>query len=158
MAGDEKKINPQVKKFEIGRKDLREITIYPLAVGDTLQLNDIITNSLQDFFATKDQPDEAVVGFILKTINENLGKIIEMLTCGDEKGQDALSDLTHTQSGDLIEIIYHDNFGGVAKKLKDLFVMEKEKFLSERSSPDSLSDTLSTDLNTSLDETSEKGE
>lgn len=154
MTGDEKKLNPQIKKFEIGRINLREITIYPLAVAEEIELSDLFTNSLQTFLVAKDESDSAVVAFIMNAIKENLVRIIIMLTCGEEKGEEVMKELTNTQAGDLIEIIYKDNFGEVIKKLKDLFEKEKGKFLSERSLPDSLNDILNTDSIISSDATS----
>ena len=47
---EDRKLNPQIRIVEVGKKDLREVSIYPLSMKDQTDLSDIISEGLSAFF------------------------------------------------------------------------------------------------------------
>ncbi len=139
---ENKKINPQVMEVEIGIRNLRTITIYPLSLGDQLEMSDIISNTLGSFFALEDQNELALATFIVELIQTNLEKIIGLVIPEDEKAKPIMKELSNKQTVELVGLIFETNYGGeTAKNVQSLFEKVKGTFLLERLSPQSVSDT-----------------
>ena len=151
----EPKLNPEIKKAEIGVRELKEITIYPLSMADQLSLTNLITDTVRKFFEKGGgQDDLEFAAFLSKLIEENLETILLMVT--DEKS--LLADMTNNQAVAIAEIVYEVNFGSLVKKVKSLLEKVKEQFPSGRPLPTFLDDTEDTDSKTSTDEDSETEE
>ena len=117
------KLNPQITSVEIGIRELREITVYPLSLSDQISLSKIIAGAASEYVNSEDQSDMAFAAFISKAINENLANILTLVT--DEKGGTILGEITNTQAVNIAEILYEVNYGGVIKNVRSL--MEKVK-------------------------------
>jgi len=140
------KLNPQVAEIEIGIRNLRTIKVYPLSVGGQLSMTDLVTKGLQGFFEAQGdfvttEQDVAFVAFLTTLINENLGKIIEMVT--DEKGA-VLDEMTNVQAAAFAEIIFDMNYGEVLKNAQSL--AEKVKALFPSTRPSLLSSEIMEDI------------
>jgi hypothetical protein len=149
----ESKINPKITDVEVGIRSLRKIKIYPLAVGDQLELTDMITEALHHFYGKMEETpgDNEFVLFIISMIKKNLFKIIELVTCGEEKDS-LLKEITNEQFVELAEKIYEVNFATVRKNLKSLFEKIQNPLPSERPSLTSVKNMEDTVSNTSTEE------
>ena len=131
------KLNPQVTDVEIGIRNLRNITIYPLSMGDQLKLTDMIIKAITDQVGAGSGADLSVA-FIVKVIHENIGKILTMVS--DEK-ETVLDELSNSQALAIAEILFDVNYGSVAKNFKSLSEKLAGLFQSGRPLPPSVSDT-----------------
>ena len=131
MSGENEKLNPAIKTTTIGVRKLRDISIYPLSVGEEIALSDIITEVVTKFVGElkeKDKKDISLaqmenvefVEFITGLIKDNLKKIIDLVT--DESSDKVLEDMTNDQFFDFAEIVYEMNFGGDIRKKGIAFV------------------------------------
>ena len=151
----EPKLNPEIKKAEIGVRELKEITVYPLSMADQLSMTNLITDTVRKFFEKGGGEDDLeFAAFLSKLIEENLETILLMVT--DEKS--LLEDMTNNQAVAIAELVYEVNFGSLVKKVKSLLEKVKEQFPSGRPLPTFLDDTEDIDSKTSTDEDSETEE
>ena len=146
MPEEQAKLNPQITDVEIGIRNLRKITIYPLSMGDQLKLTDMIIKAITDQIEKAGSAD-LTVAFIVQVIHENIGKIITMVS--DEK-ETVLDELSNSQALEIAEILFDVNYGSVAKNFKSLSEKLTGLFQSERPLPPFASDT-DTDLTTSTE-------
>lgn len=117
-----KKLNPQITDFEVGICDLRKIKIYPLSLGDQLELSDLIKQTLQAFFQVEDDNEESLEAFMtfaLNLIKENITKVLKLIALDDDPDV-VLKELSNKQVEDLGLLIYKINFESL-KNLKSLF-------------------------------------
>ncbi|HDZ15568.1 hypothetical protein LCGC14_1083020 [marine sediment metagenome] len=138
---ENQKINPQVTTIEIGVRNLRSITIYPLSLGDQLEMSDIISNTLGSFFQLEDQSEMALASFVLELIQSNLEKIIGLVIEEDEDVKKIMKELSNVQTVGVSTLIFEMNYEAASKNVRSLFKKVKSTFLSERPSPQSVSDT-----------------
>lgn len=154
---DDKRINPQVTETDIGVRNLRKITIYPLSMADQLKMTDLITEALNAFFQKEDQEDIVFVAFMIDLIKKNISVILKMVT--DVRDTDKLlSNITNYQASEMAKIIYEVNYESAAKNLKSLFEKIKNIFPSERLLQPSVNPIPNTDLKTSIEKPGEKEE
>jgi hypothetical protein len=118
-----------------------------------MELSDIVTVAITDFYKKATElTDIAVVSFVVETVKANIETILAYITEPDEikdivkdaKEKKLVDVLTNKQLIAITEIIYHDNFEELRKKVMDLFEKMPEMptdVLSERSLPSS-SDTI----------------
>jgi|GEM_PF-1316128 len=152
-------LNPQVTTVDIGVRNLRKITLYPLSVGDQLKMTNIIANKVVGFLSAKEGGDDvAMAGFFINMINENISKFLALATCEKPNDKDKypkaeklLDDITNLQVSTIALELYRVNFEESSKNFVDLFKKVKGLFQLERSLPQSVKDTI-TDLSISLDE------
>jgi len=153
------KVNPKCRKFEIGVRNLRDITIYPLSLSDELELSEKIIGLVDGFDAAVNIPDSEdtqeirIAGYILSAIKGNLIELLVYVT--DE--EITLKDLDNEQFIDLCELIFDVNFDGAAGKIKRLLKKVKslfpQKTLSENlSSPQVIDTNISSDSVTETEE------
>ena len=122
---EDSKLNPVVRTTTIGVRVMREISIFPLSVTEQLNLTDLITKTLQEFFKadggskTLDVSTDNIefVSFVVELIKTNVAEIIELVT---EEEKDLLDDMTNEQLVDFAEVIYEMNFEVAKKKLAGL--------------------------------------
>jgi len=147
---EQEKLNPQIADVEIGVRNLRKITIYPLSMGDQLKLTDLIIKTITDQVDEGGTSDLSVA-FIVKVIHENIGKILTMVS--NEK-ETVLDELSNLQAIEIADIIFDVNYGIVAKNFKSLSGKLMGLFQSERPLPLSVNDT-DTDSTTSTESPTE---
>jgi len=125
---EEKNINPQITEVGIGVRDLRNIKLYPLALGDQLELSDLIKEALEAFFKVEEGSEEALsvfVAFAFDLIKQNLTKILKLIAL-DEDPEELLKEITNAQVDEIAQAVYQKNFE-VLKNLKSLFGKVTEK-------------------------------
>ena len=127
------KLNPQITDVEIGIRNLRKITIYPLSMGDQLKLTDMIIKAITAQVEKAGSTDLSVA-FIVNVIHENIGKILEMVSDEEES---ILDELSNSQALAIAEILFDVNYGTVAKNFKSLSEKLTGLFQPERPSPPS---------------------
>uniref|UniRef100_A0A6M3IX72 Uncharacterized protein n=1 Tax=viral metagenome TaxID=1070528 RepID=A0A6M3IX72_9ZZZZ len=149
---EERKLNPQIVDVEIGIRSLRKITIYPLSMADQLKLTDVIVQAAMA--SVNGGQDMAVPTFILQMLQENVAKILSMVTDEDEK---LMSDISNLQAVAIADVLFEVNYGAVAKNFKSLSEKLKAMFQPERPLPQSVNGT-DTGLKTSTESPTEKAE
>lgn len=132
-------LNPNVKKLEIGVRELKTITIYPMSMADELKFTktifeafqrfQLIAKPLPEFNEETGEPisldseenysDQAF--FIVKAIQENLLEILAMI-CEESVG---LEDLTNDNFAEICNLIYDMNFSSALGKLHSLWTKIK---------------------------------
>ncbi len=130
-------LNPQIKKVQVGTKELRTVTIYPLSVADQFTMTELIGEVLEevskpDFSKKKDME---VVDYVVKTIKNNLKSILEFVL--DPGEEIKFTELTNTQLVEIVDIIFNANYEEVIKNLKDLTKKAKALWTSKGSLPKS---------------------
>ncbi len=142
-------MNPQiVRNFKVGTRDLRSLTIYPLSMGDQMELEQIITKLLTGWF--KDNPDGGsnleFVTFLLDFIKDNLVRVLELIT--DEEKEELARigrSFSNFQATALANIIVTTNYlDPYEKNLKSLPLMDK-LFQLGRQLPSFSEDSLNTE-------------
>lgn len=151
---EEKKLNPQIVDVEIGIRNLRKIRVYPLSMADQMKMTDIIVNAAMT--AMKQGNDMAIPAFILKLLQDNVGKVIAMAT-DEPEPEEVLSEISNLQAIEIAEALFDVNYGAVAKNFKSLSGKMKEMFQPERPLPPSVKDT-DTGSKTSIESPTGKAE
>ena len=125
---EEKNINPQITEVVIGVRDLRNIKLYPLALGDQLELSDLIQQTLEAFFKVEDGSDESMglfIAFAFDLVKTNISKILKLIAL-DEEPNKLLKEITNAQVDEITQVVYEKNFE-ILKNLKSLFGTVTEK-------------------------------
>jgi hypothetical protein len=120
---EEKKLNPQITDVDIGVRDLRKVKLYPLALGDQLELSDLIKEVLEAFFKTEDGSEESLslfIAFAFNLIKENMTKILGLIALDEANSKKLLKEITNAQLDEIAQVVYEKNFA-VLKNLKGLF-------------------------------------
>jgi len=112
-----KELNPQIQTIMIGTRTLREITIYPLSLGDQLKLSDLIYTVVQKFFIVREKEDISFIKDVLSIIEENIDNILKLVV---DASIDVRSELTNDQIVSIAEIIYDVNYDSTKKKILNL--------------------------------------
>lgn len=168
------KINPKCRNFEIGVRNLRDITIWPLSLADELEFSEKIIGLVDNFDSVVNQPlsvippvdDDDVISveeednielriatYILSAIKEHLIELLIYMT--DEEV--TLKDLDNEQFIELCELIFDMNFDGAAGKIKRLLNKVKNLF-PQKTLSENLSSPPVTDMNISSDSVTETEE
>lgn len=155
MAENQDRLNPQITEIDVGKRNLRSITLYPMSLADEKIFGDVIQKALQKYFEQEvSENEEALIGFvdfILKLIEKNLIKILGLIT-DETKPKKLFDEMTNYQLSELVKTIYEVNFEQPSKNVKSLLETVKSMFLSRRLLRPSLSDTPSTISATSMEE------
>ena len=148
------KTNPKARKFEIGIREIREITIWPLSLADEISFSEKIVSLVDGFdksvLSDGEPSDVKATAYIIEAIQNNLVELLVYVT--DDKV--SLSDLDNEQFVDLCTIIFEMNFDGAAGKIKRLLNRIKNLF-PQKTPLENLSSTPVTDTNTSTDSDTE---
>jgi len=176
----EYKINPQVTEIELGVSDLRTYKVYPLSVGDQLELTNHIADSISTFLSATNilssitDPDlemtenqiGALVVFLSDTLKDNLEKVLRLVIgtnsflLDESETNNLMRCITNAQVIEIIDLVIEMNFNGNLKNAKSLFKKIKGLFAGEKmmesikSSPQSVND-MDTDSTTSLNPSEE---
>ena len=142
-------MNPQiVRDFKVGTRDLRSLTIFPLSMGDQLELEELVTKLLKEWFENNPEGGDNIVfvTYLLDFIKANLVRVLELIT--DEKKEDLLrigKTFSNMQTTELVNIIYNVNYmDPYEKNLKSLPLINKI-FQLGRQLPSFSEDTLNTE-------------
>lgn len=152
------KLNPQVSEANIGKRHLRTINIYPLSVGDQMEMSEVIAGALEQFLEVGKETNLELMNFLAEMIKVNLKKVLELVIDEEEDVNAILKECTNEQALNVINIIIEKNYGDNLKNAKSLFEKVSPLFLvtmdSETSSPQSVNDMV-TDLKKSSDPSEE---
>lgn len=155
---ENKALNPEIKKLQVGTREIREIKIYPLSVGEQLQLSDEITKGLRNFFEDRpaDLDEYEFIGFMVSSIQDNLGEIAKLVLDDGEDFDKLKNEMSMNQMVALCELIYDMNFAVLRKKVQSLLkgITETVSDLGRLSQPSA--NGMDTDLTTSTGNAGEK--
>jgi len=124
MAEKVGKLNPQITKVEIGVRELREVTIYPLSTHDQMEMTSLLVGTIAEVVQStkeidgKKATDIEIIEKVVDIIKDNLEEIIKLAT--DEKENVSTKDITNDQAVEIAEIIYMVNYENFSKNLKSL--------------------------------------
>jgi len=171
------KLNPQRKKVEIGKRELRMIEILPISIADQFKLSDLINAGVQAFSNLKgNSDDKAFIASILGILQKNISWVLDLVVkdtkealggntaflsrfCVWRKRKSILEDITNEQAFEIAQIIYEMNYAVLLKKVEDL--LEKnpviQELLSGRSLQQSSEDILNADSKISTEKVSKTG-
>lgn len=167
-AKDAEALNPKIRELEIGIRERRVITLYPLSIASELKITDLITSILVAYSMAQEGADDNVgtLQLFVDLFKKNLPQIIEAVTCEEKAGEEIAGEMDNEQFLDFVDILIEVNFEGAAKKgpklagrLKGLFGLPEtpaEQSGSKMSLPTSSKDTDSMTSPTSTVEHSEK--
>jgi len=129
------KMNPKIRKVEVGVRTLQTVKIYPLSFRDQEELTTIIFDVLAEIFKEEEavssesleQADTPVSNMelikrVLKAITENMATILEYVTDPDIKidGKDIIGVLSNDQMFEIADIIFEVNYADFLKNFKAL--------------------------------------
>lgn len=152
---DLQQLNPEIKEVIIGKKHLRVIQIYPLSMGDQIKFVTLVSSVIQNLVVKKEESDLIFAQYIVEAIKDNIAKVLEFVT---EEGAVLVDDITNTQAVQIAEYVYEINFDSIQKKTKGLVTKILNLFQSQKLSPASSETTNNTELKTSLESDTEKGD
>ena len=162
---DQEKLNPRRRVLEVGTRQLREITLWPLAFRSQLELKDIIIASAQEFFITVlpeklaeakqakglglegllTDPTEVetmeYIKFFVGQIEKNIAAVLALAIDKNEDSEAILQDADNDQVSEMATIIFEANFEGASKNVKGLVSKVKEVFQLTRQQPQSADGT-----------------
>lgn len=157
---DEKRLNPDIRIITYGKKELKELTLYPLSIGDQFKVTDMITMIVQQLVSGTREghlSDFVFMTAVMQALETNLGKILSLIAdIPEDEAKEIVNILTNTQLLDIVESVWTVDYEPALKKGKNLFERGKSVFGSRRSSPGSSSPSPSTDLKTSTEGATEK--
>lgn len=133
MPDENKKLNPQITMVTIGRRDLKEIEIYPLAVGDQLAMTSIVTEGINMFVEAIG--DAEVIGGAVSLILENIPTILSYVIDNPDDTNDLLKDITNEQAIEISEIVYEQNYSSLVKKVRGLLEKAKKEIQEVKELP-----------------------
>ncbi len=116
------KLNPDIKKVDVGIRELKTITIYPLSAHDQFDLTNRIVSVITDLSEKGELAtltNEEAVNFIQTVIRDNLQIILEYVV--DEEERPSFDELTNNQIYTIVSTIFEVNYEGFLKNFKDLF-------------------------------------
>ena len=119
---EDRKLNPQITELLIGVRDLRKVKLYPLSLGDQLELSDIIQQGLTAFFQIEQGNEQSLAmftGHMFTLVKENIGRLIGLLALDETDTNKVLKEITNTQIEEAVRIIYRVNYAPL-KNLKGL--------------------------------------
>ena len=151
---DSKRLNPDIRQTVYGKKELKEITLYPLSIGDQFKVTELATGIIQKLAEVgQNVTDLAFMAAVMSSLEENFGTILSLITDIPKKEINiVVNNLTNSQLIDIIESVWTVDYEPALKKGKNLFDRGKSVFNLKRSLASSSDSIPSTDSNTSIDE------
>jgi hypothetical protein len=157
---DEKRLNPDIRVITYGKKEMKDLTLYPLSIGDQFKVTDMITMVVQQLVSgTREGQlnDLVFMTAVMQALETNLGKILSLIAdIPEDESKEIVNTLTNTQLLDIVESVWAVDYEPALKKGKNLFERGKSVFGSRRLSQSSSSASPSTDLKTSTEKAIEK--
>lgn len=128
-------LNPQITEINIGVRNLRKISIYPLALGDEIKLTKTLSKAITTYFEKskiEGMSDIAIIGFVVDLVKQNFQEIVSFVVDEDVDVKKLMGDITNFQVAGIAQIIYEKNFEEAVKNAGSLSEMVKKLFLSDR--------------------------
>lgn len=146
------KLNPQIRTIEVGRKSIRQVTVYPLSMSDQFRTTDLITDLVTTTLAfiekskdSKEVGDIDVIKEIVTSLEANLTQILDLIV---DDNVIRLDDLTNLQFSELADLVFEVNYSGAVGNFQGLISKIKTLLQLTRPSQKSSEEPV-TDLNTS---------
>lgn len=150
-----RQLNPDITEIVYGKKELKNLIIYPLSAGDQFKVTNMVTEIVQTLVAAQranHSTDLVFVTAVIAALENNLGKILSLVaTIPEDESKIIISDVTNTQLADIAEIIWSVNYEPALKKGKSLLERAKSMFGSSGSLSNSLDSSHNTGLKTSTE-------
>lgn len=145
-------LNPQIQTLDIGKKELRKITVYPLSLKDQLSLPETISESFikllgnyddlvtkgKDQLSEKEEQttakDLAIINDMTDIVAENLDAILALVT--DEEKPVSSSEITNLQLSELVEIIFSVNYESAVGKVKSVVARAQALMSPKKTEPE----------------------
>jgi len=123
MSEDNRTINPDAEKVQVGIKTLRDITIYPLSISDQMKLTDKFSEAIDQFsqFDRETMSNEDAINFIKNFLSQNLPEFMEFVVDSNENNVPTLDEVTNKQLGLIADVVFRINYEELIKNAKDLF-------------------------------------
>ena len=152
---DEKRLNPDIRIITYGKKELNDLTLYPLSIGDQFKVTDIVTSVVQKLVAgaaSGQLSDYVFMSSVISALQENLGKVLTLISdISEEEAAKVIDTMTNSQLVDVVESVWAVDYEPALKKGKNLFERGKSVFGSKRLSQSSSSVIPNTDLKISTE-------
>ena len=122
-------MNPQiVSDFVVGTRNLRQLTIYPLSMGDQMELEKLITKFINQWFTENPEGGDNLkfATLILDFLKDNLMKVLQLVTDSSKEELIAVGKtFSNMQTTELVKIIVETNYQDpYEKNLKSLPLMQ----------------------------------
>ena len=142
---DENKLNPDIKKLDVGVKTLRTVDILPLSMADQGKMTEIIAEAMATFLQhdMDSLKDLQVVTVMVKLIKDNIEKMLPLVL--DDGVTVTLEELTNNQFSQLVDYIFEVNYEGIIGNFQKLAEKVRKVLPRQKSSPESASASPSTD-------------
>ena len=106
---DEKRLNPDIRIITYGKKELKELTLYPLSIGDQFKVTDMITMIVQQLVSGTREghlSDFVFMTAVMQALETNLGKILSLIAdIPEDEAKEIVNILTNTQLLDIVESV-----------------------------------------------------
>ena len=139
-------LNPQSVNLEIGIRELKSKTLYPLSYGQQLKVSKQITSILATL--AKDTMAMSELEFAQKIMGIILDILPSIITdCSDITEDEFMEEVTNNQIAEIIQHIYQMNYEVLAKNAQSLLLKFQEatgkvaSTMTANSSVTSLNDT-----------------
>lgn len=146
-------LNPQAKKVKVGKRQLKDVVIYPLALADQFKF----TEKVFEVFLFWSQNSESSTWDFLQKIREiiqnNIGDMLVLVT---DEGKSLLDEITNEQALDIVDLIYQVNYKSLEKKAVSLLQIIPPMFGFQPSSQTFAEPIPSIDSEMSTEEVGEK--
>ena len=128
----ESKLNPMVREFEVGSRELRTIKIYPLSIGDQNKMGSVLVEAIKMFadkaniYGTVDSvqaglDNVGIIAEVIDLITVNLSKILTLASDVPQEEMDEVVDsMTNMQLTEIVEGIWDMNYEGSVKNVQNL--------------------------------------
>lgn len=163
MASGKKQneLNPEVRTVRIGKKEQREVTIYPLSLADERDLTELVVEIFKKVLGQgegslnlENMGDFETVETVMDIVYENISKILPLIT----EEEIHYRELTNSQLSEIAMIVFEVNFEMPGKNFKSLFGRAKNTFLPKGPSQESFVNMPNSGSKTSTESTTGKEE
>ena len=159
---DEKRLNPDIRIITYGKKELKDLTLYPLSIGDQFKVTEIITQVVQQLVVGAKEgnlSDFIFMSAVMTALETNLGKVLTLISdITEEEAAEVINTMTNSQLVDVVESVWDVDYEPALKKGKNLFERGKSVFGSKGLLQSSSSVIPNTDLKISTEKATEGAE
>jgi len=159
---DEKRLNPDIRIIAYGKKELKDLTLYPLSIGDQFKVTEIITQVVQQLVVGAKEgnlSDFIFMSAVMTALETNLGKVLTLISdITEEEAAEVINTMTNSQLVDVVESVWDVDYEPALKKGKNLFERGKSVFGSKGLLQSSSSVIPNTDLKISTEKATEGAE
>jgi len=123
MSEENRTINPDAKKVDVGVKKTRSITIYPLSINDQMKLTDKFTEVIEQFgqFDRENMTNADAINFFKDFLSKHLPEFMEFVIDPEEDAVPGLDEVTNNQLAQIADTVFRVNYEELIKNFKDLF-------------------------------------